>query len=238
MKMILIFVRVRAPLEPTSRPRSESTRVIDAGDSEVDESAQCPGVHGEATAADEAVVIGCTDGVLVYRGDTITKIDSPDTYGRIGNQAGSAVSSVVLGDYKIDEDAELERPTRISLIDIGKAKLRLVDLPSSYTFRSLGRGPKGEALVLGTDGKLHVIDPTSGTITRSVALMDPWTEPDEWQSPRPTLKVSGDIAYVSDPATTSIMVVDLARGVVVKKATLPVAPNEMAVAAGTAENHD
>lgn len=124
-------------------------RVLDAKNREIDESTQCPGVHGEATAEDETVVIGCTDGALVYRDGTITKVDSPDDCGRIGNQAGTDTSPVVLGDYKVDEDAALERPTRVSLIDTEKAKLTLVDLPSSYTFRSLGRGPKGEALVLG-----------------------------------------------------------------------------------------
>ena len=193
-------------------------------------------MHGEATAEDETVVIGCTDGALVYRDGTISKVDSPDDYGRIGNQAGTDTSPVVLGDYKVDEDAALERPTRVSLIDTEKAKLTLVDLPSSYTFRSLGRGPKGEALVLGTDGKLHVIDPTSGRITTSLALMAAWTEPDEWQSPRPTLTVSGDIAYVSDPATKSIMSVDLTKGAVITKATLSAAPNELAVATGTVED--
>lgn len=212
-------------------------RVLDAKNREIDESTECPGVHGEATAEDETVVIGCTDGALVYRDDTITKVDSPDDYGRIGNQAGTDTSPVVLGDYKVDEDAELERPTRVSLIDTERAKLTLVDLPSSYSFRSLGRGPDGEALVLGTDGKLHVIDPASGTITSSIALIEPWTEPDEWQSPRPTLKVSGDIAYVTDPATTSIMSVDLTKGEVITKATLPTAPNELAVASGTAAEH-
>jgi hypothetical protein len=223
--------------EGTAEART-GIRVLDGKNHEIDENTRCPGVHGEATAEDEAVVIGCTDGALVYRDDTITKVASPDDYGRIGNQAGSDVSPVVLGDYKVDEDAELERPTRISLIDTKKAKLTLVDLPSSYTFRSLGRGPEGEALVLGTDGKLHVIDPSSGTITESVALMGSWTEPDEWQSPRPTLKVSGDIAYVSDPATKSIMSVDLTKGTVITKTTLSAAPNELAVATGTVEDHD
>jgi hypothetical protein len=223
--------------EGTAEART-GIRVLDEKNHEIDENTRCPGVHGEATAEDAAVVIGCTDGALVYRDDTITKVASPDDYGRIGNQAGSDVSPVVLGDYKVDEDAELERPTRISLIDTKKAKLTLVDLPSSYTFRSLGRGPEGEALVLGTDGKLHVIDPSSGTITESVALMGSWTEPDEWQSPRPTLKVSGDIAYVSDPATKSIMSVDLTKGTVITKTTLAAAPNELAVATGTVEDHD
>ncbi|HEY5981479.1 MAG TPA: zinc metallochaperone AztD [Microlunatus sp.] len=223
--------------EGTAEART-GIRVLSADDREIEESTQCPGVHGEATAQDETVVIGCTDGVLVYRSDTITKVDSADDYGRIGNQAGSDVSPIVLGDYKVDEDADLERPTQVSLIDTEQAKLRLVQLPSSYTFRSLGRGPKGEALVLGTDGKLHVIDQVSGKITDSVPLMRSWTEPDAWQSPRPTLKVSGDIAYVSDPASSSIMAVDLIKGVVIKKATLSAAPNEVAVATGTVADHD
>lgn len=212
-------------------------RVLDEANTEITASKDCPGVHGEATAADESVVIGCTDGVLVYRDGAISKVDSPDDYGRIGNQAGSSSSAVVLGDYKVDEDAELERPTRVTLIDTEKAKLRLVDLPSSYTFRSLGRGPEGEALVLGTDGALHVIDSASGAITRSVELIAPWTEPDEWQSPRPALTVNGAVAYVTDPATSSILSVDLTTGEVITKATLPVAPNELAVATGTQE-HD
>ena len=60
-----------------------------------------------------------------------------------------------------------------------------MDLGTSYTFRSLGRGLLGEALVLGTDGALHVLDPTSGTVLRRVPVLDPWTAPQEWQSPRP-----------------------------------------------------
>lgn len=212
-------------------------RVLDAKGTEIDASDQCPGVHGEATAAEETVVIGCTDGALVYRDGTITKVDSPDDYGRIGNQAGSQSSAVVLGDYKVDEDAELERPTRVALIDTETAGLTLVDLPSSYTFRSLGRGPKGEALVLGTDGKLHVIDPDAGRVTRAIDLIAPWTEPDEWQSPRPTLTVAGAVAYVTDPATKSIMSVDLTSGEVIKKATLTAPPNELAVATGSDDPH-
>ena len=73
---------------------------------------------------------------------------------------------MLLGDYKTDPDAELERPTRVSLIDTRDASLRLVDLGTSYSFRSLGRGPEGEALVLGTDGALHVLDPESGNAPR------------------------------------------------------------------------
>jgi hypothetical protein len=136
--------------------------VLDKDRKEIARNDQCPGVHGEAAARGEAVVIGCETGALIYKDGKITKITSPDPYGRIGNQAGSDVSPITLGDYKVDKDAELERPTRISLIDTEKATLRHVDLGVSYTFRSLARGPQGEALVLGTDGQIHVIDPVTG----------------------------------------------------------------------------
>ncbi|MGO3815873.1 MAG: zinc metallochaperone AztD, partial [Cellulosimicrobium funkei] len=202
-------------------------RLLDAAGDEVSANDQCPGVHGEAVAAGEAVVIGCEDGVLVVAGGAITKVAAPDAYGRIGNQAGSEASPVVLGDYKSDPDAELERPTRVSLVDTRDASLRLVDLPASYTFRSLGRGDAGEALVLGTDGSLHVIDPESGTVVRSIPVVGAWEEPEEWQEPRPALFVQDGIAYVTDPAGRAIHAVDYVGGEVWKSAELDVVPNEL-----------
>ncbi|MFD6951401.1 hypothetical protein A6A08_09110 [Nocardiopsis sp. TSRI0078] len=201
--------------------------VLDAAGEEVARSEECPGVHGESTAGGETVVIGCEDGVLIYREGGFTKVDSPDGYGRIGNQAGSEESSVVLGDYKTDPDAELERPERIALVDTADASLSLVDLPASYTFRSLGRGPGGEALVLGTDGGLHVIDPEAGEVVDSVEVMDEWREPLEWQQPRPALFVRGGTAYVSDPATKQVHSLDLESGEVTASVTLEQAPNEL-----------
>ncbi|MBF6086803.1 zinc metallochaperone AztD [Nocardia cyriacigeorgica] len=201
--------------------------VLDADRKEIARNEDCPGVHGEATAQGEAVVVGCQTGALIYRGGTITKVTSPTPYGRIGNQAGSDVSPIVLGDYKQDKDAELERPQQISLIDTATGTLRLVDLGTSYTFRSLARGPRGEALVLGTDGKIHVIDPVAGTVTTTIPVLDPWQEPLEWQQPRPAIFVRDGIAYVTDTATKSVHRVDLATGTVTASASLPETPNEL-----------
>lgn len=212
-------------------------RVLDAEGTEVAASAECPGVHGEAVAADEAVVIGCEDGAVVYAGGSIQKVAAPDAYGRIGNQAGTEASPIVLGDYKSDPDAELERPTRVSLIDTRDASLRLVDLPSSYTFRSLARGDDGEALVLGTDGSLHVIDPEAGTLVRSIPVIDAWEEPDEWQSPRPAVTVLDGTAYVTDPAADAVHAVDVVTGEVWLSATLEVTPNELTTASGQVDPH-
>jgi hypothetical protein len=201
--------------------------VLDAERREIARNEDCPGVHGEATAQGEAVVIGCETGALVYRDGVITKITSPTPYGRIGNQAGSDASPITLGDYKQDENAELERPTVISLIDTRDASLRLVDIGTSYTFRSLARGPQGEGLVLGTDGQIHVIDPVAGAVTRTIPVVAPWQEPIEWQQPRPAIFVRGGTAYVSEPATNTVHAVDIAGGTKTASVTLPATPNEL-----------
>ena len=210
-------------------------RLLDATGAEVAASDECPGVHGEAVAAGEAVLIGCEDGVLVAKDGTITKIASPDAYGRIGNQAGSETSTVVLGDYKSDPDAELERPTRVSLTDTATGELALVDLPSSYTFRSLARGDAGEALVLGTDGQVHVIDPATRQLVRSIPVVDAWEEPEEWQSPRPAIFVLDGSAYVTDPANKAIHAVDIETGELWNTVELDVEPNEINGVSGEAE---
>ncbi|NLE82174.1 MAG: hypothetical protein GX610_21860 [Rhodococcus sp.] len=201
--------------------------VLDEHGHETARSEECHGVHGEATAARETVVFGCENGVLVVTDGLITKIPAADPYGRIGNLAGDEESAIVLGDYKTDPDAELERPGRVSLIDTEKHEISLVDLGTSYSFRSLGRGPTGEAIVLGTDGELHVIDPETKTVTRTVPVISPWSEPETWQSPRPTLFVQGATAYVTDPETKAIYAVNLDAGRVTSKATLPETPNEL-----------
>ncbi|MBN6057424.1 hypothetical protein JYK22_36200 [Nonomuraea sp. RK-328] len=201
--------------------------VLDAARKEIARNEDCPGVHGEATAQGEAVVVGCEDGVLLYRQGRITKVKSPDAYGRIGNQAGSDVSPIVLGDYKKDPDAELERPRQVSLIDTATGRLRLVKLDASYTFRSLARGPRGEALVLGTDGRLHVIDPVKGEVTRRIEVTGPWEEPMEWQRPRPAVFVRDRLAYVTDPATRRLHEIDIEAGRTLRTVTLPQPPNEL-----------
>ena len=202
-------------------------RVLDAAGAEVASSVGCPGVHGEAVAADDAVVIGCEDGALVYAGGQVREVQSPDAYGRIGNQAGSGSSAVVLGDYKTDPDAELERPERVSVIDTASGDLQLVDLGASYSFRSLGRGPDGQGLVLGTDGALHVIDMEAGEVTDSFPVVGEWTEPLEWQEARPTLFVRGGTAYVTDPGAKALYAVDVATGEVTAETELPEATNEL-----------
>jgi hypothetical protein len=201
--------------------------VLDKDNKEIKRNENCPGVHGEAAARGEAVGIGCEDGILIYRNGTFTKVDAPDDYARIGNQRGSDTSPILLGDYKTDPEAELERPTRISLIDTEAAKLRLVDLGTSYSFRSLGRGPHGEALVLGTNGTLHVIDPETGKVDKKIPVVGEWQEPLDWQQPRPTLFVRDNTAYVSEPGKRKLHAVDIESGRKLTSVTLPKSTDEL-----------
>jgi outer membrane protein assembly factor BamB len=106
---------------------------------------------------------------------------------------------------------------------------------ASSPFRSLARGDDGEALVLGTDGQIHVIDPATGELTASYPVIDEWEEPAEWQEPRPAIFTLDGSAYVTDPATNTIYAVDIETGEVWNEATLDVTPNELSGISGAVE---
>jgi len=217
---------VRPPHHGVAVARADRSIVVSVGDAEtrsgveILDSAgkptvsnnQCPGVHGEAAAVDGVLTFGCEDGIVMVRGNEIRKVDSPDPYGRIGNQSGSDTSPIVLGDYKTDPEAELERPQRFSLTDTTTGTIRIVPIGASYSFRSLERGPAGEAVILGTDGALHVFDPVTAERVGHFKVIDAWTEPDEWQSPMPNLHVQEGTAYITDPNTRRLLAVNLGDG--------------------------
>ncbi|QHC65406.1 hypothetical protein GSU68_01625 [Rathayibacter sp. VKM Ac-2759] len=196
---------------------------------------QCPGVHGEGTAADEAVVFGCEDGALLYRDGAITKLTAPDQpYGRMGNAYVSETSPIVVGDYKDDPDAEGYLLGAVTLIDTVAGTLDVVDLPdgAEYTFRDIARGPGDLAYVLGADGSIHVLDPGTGELVGELPVIDAWKGPVQWQDPHPALAIAGGTAYVTEPAADAIHAVDLATGEIVATGELGATPNELALAAG------
>lgn len=196
----------------------------------------CPGVHGEATAAPsgggDVVVLGCEDGPVVLRNGTFHKVDAGVPYARTGNLAGHPESHVVLSDFKTDQEADLERPTRVALVDTVTDTLRTVDLHSSYWFRSLARGADGEAVVLTYDGTLRVLDEETGDEVQRIEVIAPWEEKDDWQLPGPVLKTAGDRAYVTDAESRELVVVDLTNGTVERRIELPGAAVEIAVTTG------
>lgn len=209
--------------------------VQDASGAVIAQNDQCPGVHGEGTAQDEAVVFGCENGALVYSDGEIVKLDAPDQpYGRMGNAYVSESSPIVVGDYKNDPDAEGYLLSAVTLIDTNARTLEVVDLPEGveYTFRDIARGPGDLAYILGSDGAVHVLDPETGEITDAFPVVEPWEGPVDWQDAHPAIVVLGDIAYVTEPASNSIHALDLTTGEIITTGELSVTPNEIAVAAG------
>ncbi|MGC0144159.1 hypothetical protein [Pseudactinotalea sp. Z1732] len=194
-------------------------RVLDAADAEIAASDECPGLHGSAVSAAETVVVGCADGALIYADGRIAKATSPDEDGSIGTLSGAPNSAVVLGNYS--------EPTQVSLIDTASDQVHLVGLPAAYSGTSLARGDDGEALVLGTDGQIHVIDPETREVVAAIPVIEEWSVPEDWQEPRPGLTALDGSVFVTDPGTATIHAVDIPTAEVWNTAELNVTPNDL-----------
>lgn len=195
---------------------------------------QCPGIHGEGTAADEAVIFGCEDGALLFHDGEFVKFTAPDQYGRMGNAYVSDTSAIVVGDYKSDPDAEGYLLNAVTLIDTAAQTYEVIELPENvqYTWRGVARGPGELAYILSSDGQIHVLNPETGELTDAYPVIEAWEGPVQWQHPHPAITVSGDIAYVTEPASRSVHAVDLTTGKIVTSVELDHTPNEIAVAIG------
>ncbi|WAC67051.1 zinc metallochaperone AztD [Agrococcus sp. SL85] len=211
-------------------------RVLDPQGEETARFEECPAVHGEGVAADEAVLFGCEDGVLTYVDGAFAKLESPDEFGRVGNAYVTDESAIAVVDYKDDPDAEGSLLHRVGFVDtaaadLDGAQLDVVDLPEGveYTWRGVGRDAEGAAWLLGTDGALHRIDVETQAITASYPVIEAWEGPAEWQEAHPALVVDGDQAIVTEPAANAVHRIDLATGEVLATGTIEGTPNELAL---------
>lgn len=198
-------------------------RVNESGDV-IDNSPTCAGLHGEATT-DDSVAFGCIGSVLVYHDGDFHSIDLPAADGRVSTLSGSHLSDVLLGNYG---------ETEVVLVDVEDESVQVVDLGVAYT--SFARGAHGEALVLGVDGAIHIINPTNGEITASVPAIDAFTIDSDWTQPRPAFVVLEHIAYVTDPTGNRVVAIDLDEGAVIGEIALDSAPFGL-VATNTAWLH-
>ena len=217
-----------------------TVQVLDADGKVVAETDDCPGVHGEAAAqpteSGDVISLGCENGSVIYRDGEFHKVAIDGDYQRSGNQKGHEDSPIVLADHKVEaEPADgIERPTEVALIDTRDASQQVVDLGSPYWFRSLDRGPDGEALVLTYDGELNILDPDSGENLHEVPVTGEWEEGENWQEAGPMLSVADGTAFVVDPEAKKLSMVDVASGEVYRELDLPVVPHEIQVTTGTA----
>lgn len=211
---------------------SRSGALLQGADgTEISRTEECPSVHGEGVAADEAVVLGCENGVILLRDGTWQKIASPaGDYGRVGNSYVAEGSPVVVVDHRTDPDSEGVTLEQLGFVDTAAATFDAIDMPQgvSYTWRGVGRDGEGDAWVLGTDGSLHHVDVAGRTLTDSIPVVAAWEGPVEWQDAHPALVVDGETAWVTEPAAKKIHKVNLTDGSIVS-ADVNVAPNEVAL---------
>ncbi|MFJ4029022.1 zinc metallochaperone AztD [Paenarthrobacter sp. NPDC089989] len=220
--------------DKTSRTGAIALEPHDGHWDKVAESKDCPGIHGEGTAAGEAVIFGCENGALLFHHGKFEKFTAPDKYGRMGNAFVSETSPIVVGDYKNDPDAEGYLLKAVTLIDTEKHTFNVVDLPETiqYTFRDIARGPGDLAYILSANGSIHVLDPKDGKIVNEFPVIKAWEGPAKWQDAHPAIVVNGTTAYVTEPATSTVHSVDLTTGKVIESEKLDVVPNEIAVTLG------
>ena len=217
-----------------------TVQVLDADGELVAETDDCPGVHGEAAAqpteSGDVISLGCENGSVIYRDGEFHKVAIEGDYQRSGNQKSHPDSPIVLADHKVEAEpgGGIERPTEIALIDTRDATMQTVDLGSPYWFRSLDRGPDGEALVLTYDGELNILDPETGEMLHEVPVTGEWTEPEQWQEAGPMMSVADGTAFVVDPAAQTLTMVDIASGETYRELELPVVPHEIQVTTGAA----
>lgn len=79
------------------------------------------------------------------------------------------------------------------------------------------------------DGKLNVIDPETGEITKKIDAISEWRENEEWQLPGPILKAEDGYAFVTDANKKELVVIDLFEGKEANRFKLDIKPTEMAV---------
>ncbi|NJN94450.1 MAG: LysM peptidoglycan-binding domain-containing protein [Anaerolineales bacterium] len=191
----------------------------------------CPSLHGEA-AWGEQVAFACEDGILWLepQGDTFVsrKLAYPAGEGeelRAWSLAAHDSAPVLVGDF--GENA-------LIVIDPAAGTVTPVVLPAAlwqFKFDTQGQ----YLLVVTVDGQVHQLDPVSGKVAASVAAVSPFTLDGEWSDPRPALAAGYDLAYVSDPAKSQVVEVDLETMQVSRQFTVAGTPVDLALLGASAE---
>ena len=199
--------------------------------------ADCPGLHGEASIGHDAVAFGCNDGVLMVErsGDSwqSRKIANPSenpNNARVGTLAYNAATDLLVGNFSREG---------LVLIDRAAGIMTPVALPVPGWAFALSQHDPHEILALTIDGFLHAIDGESGAVRGSVAVVDAFEVPQqgEHNALRPALLAAGDMAYVSNPATSEVIEVHLAELAVERRLAVAGAPVTLAAVGAMADPH-
>lgn len=204
---VLVSVpNMEATVKPGDLPPRFGLRVVERTGKQIGEAVACTDLHGEATSA-RLVAFGCKEGVLIARpggldGPKLDMLayDESLPEGKVSTLLGGKAMQVFLGNYGED---------RLVLIDPDSATpYRLVDLPTRRVDFALDPAKLRNAYILTEDGKLHVLDIVSGSITRSVTVTEPYSKDGHWRDPRPRLAVAGAEIAITDPRHGLVRMID------------------------------
>lgn len=198
--------------------------VLDASGDEVKRIEGCDGLHGETHVGHDGYAFGCADGILVVEDGEGEKIAAPIDGAGTGSLAGHHDSTVLVG--SLSSETVKDAAEHVALYDTETGTSKVVDIGGQYsTFAHAG----GVAVVLSTDGALHVVDVETGEVAETLPVIDPWVKSTDWSEPRPQVVVGGDTAWVTDPRDSTVRAVDLASGRLLGQTELDVVPTSLTV---------
>ena len=94
------------------------------------------------------------------------------------------------------------------------------------------------AYVFTEDGRLHQVDVIAGSVTKSIALTDPYSMDGHWSDPRPRLAVAGERIVVTDPLKGVLHLVDAASFEDVGEVTVEGRPFNVVAVGGSGQTHE
>ena len=164
-------------------------KVVDAAGATVGHMHACPDLHGEATSGN-LTAFACATGILLVtkgeEGPQVRHLAYPERFpdGKATTLVGGRGLQYFLGNYG---------PDKIVLIDpAAMDPFRLIELPTRRVHFAVDPVRPRFAYVFTEDGRLHQVDVIAGSVTKSIALTDPYSMDGHWSDPRP--RASGSLS--------------------------------------------
>jgi hypothetical protein len=214
------------PVEGESLPDGVTSFDLASGEL-IERLGDCPGLHGEL-ATHTAVVFGCADGVLVLEPHDghwdVHTIANPE-----GTPDGDRTGSFV-GDHDLDYVIGTLSDDTIVHVDLVDHTSTVLPLPGTRAAMAFDAEHE-VVVVLTTDGQVHRIDPTTGDVLGSVAVLEAFELPEgHGGPPTPSVIVAGDRAYVTDPGNGRIVELGISDELrIARELSVGGAPSSLAV---------
>lgn len=189
--------------DPGSAPVGVEVR--DADDKTVLAQQDCPGLSAHATTR-LGVVLSCSDGALL-----ITEDDGAFAVEKIPYPADAANVPPATTLQHRPGSNELAAPAGESglwHLNVSKRTWKHLKTPVPVV-TAAAVGDSKRVLALGMDGSLINVDPATGTVTASAALLEPLSQA---VGTAPQIRIDSSRAYLSDPAGLKVREIDYVGG--------------------------